>query len=107
MTDGLIDLDTDRAERFGFTSDLYDGYLWKTGSHIIISVISCHHKGRGHLSRLFDRIQGEGFGITVPTPFPHMQAILEAKGFKHSEEWDEDIGCPVDLWRLPAKAGAA
>ena len=80
MKDGLIDLGTPRADELGFTSELFDGYLWKHGNNIIISFIDSKHPGKGNLKRLFDGIEAKGFAIAVPTPSRRMHAICLKRG---------------------------
>lgn len=95
--DGIIELDTDFARELGFTSDLFGGYLWKDGDRILISVIFSKSPGLGNLSTLFDAIEAKGFRVAVPTPFPHMQRILQRKGFAPAVEPDEHFG-EVVVW---------
>jgi len=93
MIDGIINIDTDRGKEFGFTSDKYSGWLWKTGNYIIISFI----ESRGYLLNLFNSILRKGYGIKVPTPFARMQKILELKDFKQTFEYSKDFG-EVEIW---------
>ena len=39
IADGIIRLGTDRGRRFGFVPELFDGYMWKAGDAVYISVI--------------------------------------------------------------------
>ena len=97
MNDGIINLDAPRGNAFGFTSDKFDGYLWKRGNEIWVSFIVSRQEDCGNLSKLFDSILSQGFAIKVPTPFPHMQAILEAKDFHPTVEIKDTVG-PVRVW---------
>ncbi len=96
----LIDLDTPFAKEIGFTSDRFEGWLGKEEGYIYISFIESLQPGRGHLSELFDSIVKQGYGIKVPTPFARMESICKAKGFKKTEEWFKEAGCPVEVWVL-------
>jgi hypothetical protein len=87
-TDGIINLDSKRGKRLGFTSDLFDGYLWKRGRRIIISFIESLDPGKGHLKALFDRIESLGYTIAVPTPSKRMRVICEKRGMVAC--WEED-----------------
>ncbi len=98
MTDYIIDLDTPLANKLGFTSDKFGGYLWKSGKYIVISFIISLQEGQGNLSNLFKTIESKGFGIKVPTPFDRMKAIIIEKGFKKTEEWFDEADCPVEMW---------
>ncbi len=95
--DGMIQLDTPQAVEFGFTSDKFDGYLWKTGERITVSFIWSKHERQGHLSKLFKDIEAKGFVLAIPTPLGKMQSILEHKGFVPHIEEDEMMG-PVEIW---------
>ena len=86
MKDGIIELDTEFAKEIGFTSDKFQGYLWKVGNYIYISVIKSNNRKQGNLTSLFNAIQEKGFGIKVPTPFPLMEAICKKKGFETTIE---------------------
>jgi len=98
LSDHIIDLDTPFANKLGFTSDKFEGYLWKSGNYIVISFIISLQEGQGNLSNLFKTIESKGFGIKVPTPFARMKSILMEKEFKKTEEWFEEAECPVEIW---------
>ena len=80
--DEMIELDSEIAKQFGFTSDKFDGYLWITGKKIFISFIESKQAHKGNLKALFDKIEELGYSIIVPTPFPRMQRICEIRGMK-------------------------
>ena len=82
MKDGIIILDSFRGKELGFTSDKFDGYLWKNNDEITISLIESVNQGKGNLKALFDKITEMGFKICVPTPFPRMEMICEKYGMK-------------------------
>jgi len=90
-TDGIITLDSNRGKRFGFTHDLFDGYLWKRGKRIIISFIESREPGKGHLKALFDRIESLGYTIAVPTPSNRMRMICEKRGMVACREGDYEM----------------
>jgi hypothetical protein len=98
MEDGIIQVDTDRGKQIGFTSDKFepDSYLWKDGERILISIIFSKEEGKGNLSALFAAIEDLGLRVAVPTPFAHMQAILEHKGFVSHME-DSELGA-CEVW---------
>lgn len=95
--DGVIDLDTDDATRIGFTSDKYDGYLWKSGDSIVVSFIIS--RKRGNFRELVRRIHAKGLTVKVPTPLRRMEIILMKNGFEHTVEDDPVMGA-VDVWVL-------
>ena len=93
LADGCIVPSKDAP--FGYSDELYDGWLWKSGDRVFISMIVCKNQGRGDFSRLLAAIEVEGFKVAVPTPSGPMRAILERKGFKPTWE-DTEIGpCEV------------
>ena len=95
IQEGMIPLGSPAANELGFTADLFDGYLWRVGQAVYISFIISLLPGKGNLSRLFNAIEAHELQIAVPTPFPHMQAILERKGFV--PHYDDDC----EVWQKP------
>jgi len=76
----------------------FEGYLWGFEDAVWISLIISKSPGSCNLSKLFKTIWGQGRKVVVPTPFAHMQAILQAKGFLRSF----DNGC--EIWTRAADA---
>ena len=97
MEDGIIELDTDRAALFGFTSDRFDGYLWKEGDYIIVSFIVSLE--RGNFKQLVQAIQDNGYGVKIPTPMGRMQSIVRKAGYRQTEVVDAVSGL-VEIWTL-------
>lgn len=102
LLDGIIQLDSERAKVLGFTSDKYDGYLWKLDNAVMVSFIVS--KQRGNFRELVRRIHALGLTVKVPTPLGRMQEILIKNGYKHTNELDENMGEGVDVWVLPPPA---
>lgn len=100
MKEGIIELDSDFAKEIGFTSDKFQGYLWKVEDYIYISFIKSINREQGNLSSLFSTIQEKGFGIKVPTPFPLMESICKQKGFTKTFEHHKQFNEEVDVWIL-------
>ncbi len=94
---GIVRLDSKQAKLLGFTSDKFEGWLWRKGNNIMISFIVSLKPGRGNLSKLFERIWAQGHLVKVPTPCARMRAILRKKGFKQTQEHD-DILDLVEVW---------
>lgn len=94
MSNKIIEIDTEDAKRFGFTSDKFskDSYLWEKGDMIYISLIFSRHEGKGNLSKLFKTIKEKGYRIIVPTPFPKMERILKRKGARHFIDNQGEMG---------------
>ncbi len=102
--DGIVQLDDDNARRIGFTSDKYDGYLWKLDGSVMVSFIVS--KQRGNFRELVRRIHALGLTVKVPTPLGRMQEILIKNGYQHTNEMDDNTGEGVDVWVLmPSNAG--
>ncbi len=99
MDDGIINTDTDRGRQLGFTSEAYEGYLWKTGNAIIISFIMS--KKKGNFRKLVGRIHALGYSVKVPTPLGRMEDILKRNGYRHTvERFAPDDPSPCDVWCL-------
>lgn len=94
----IISLDSDKGKEIGFTSDLFNGYLWEKGKSIYISVIESRVEGKGHLSKLFQLILEKGYTIKVPTALPRMEAICKRKGFKLKHEYCKEFGESIEVW---------
>ena len=101
IEDGIIELDSPFAKKLGFTSDKFDGWLWKKGKYIYISFIISRKPGKGNLRRLFNRIRKLGYGIKVPTPLGVMRVIVQKYGFRKTVEFfriANGIEEPVEVW---------
>lgn len=94
---GCIMPNSDFAKTIGFTTDKFDGYLWKDSKSIVITVIISLQPGQGHLTQLFRNIQSAGFNIKVPTPLGKMRLILTRYGFEKTEELNHDNDT-VEVW---------
>ena len=97
MKDSIIELDSEFANEIGFTSDIFDGWLWKMENYICISFIVSKQKRQANVTNLFNAILNKGFDIKVPTPTNMMKAILLKKGFIEIEEYNFDRQ-PVEVW---------
>ena len=102
IEDGIIELDSPFAKKLGFTSDKFDGWLWKKGEYIYISFIISKKWKKGNFKRLLRRIEELGFGIKIPTPLGVMQYIVRKYGFKKTtENFDVDgelLHEEVEVW---------
>lgn len=98
IDEGMIAVDSDAGRELGFTSDRFDGWLWKHGGVVVVSFIVSKEPGKGHFSQLLDAIWATGNKAQVPTPLGRMVAILQGKGFKAKTEWDENYQDYVELW---------
>ena len=91
-----IDLDTERAKDFGFTSDRFEGYLWERDGCVMISfVVSLR---RGNFRDLCERILSHGLTVKIPTPLGRMQAIVRNAGYRETREYDRHSGDYVEVW---------
>jgi len=98
MKDGVIHPDSKFGKKIGFTSDKFDGYLWKLGDYIYISFIISKQPNQGNLSKLFNNILNTGHGVKVPTPIGKMEIIVRRKGFIQTYEWDDVFQANVEVW---------
>ena len=90
-----------------FSADEFDGYLWGKRDSVWVSLITSLKPGNGNLSKLFEAILASGRAVKVPTPFAHMQDILERKGFERTEEETRHGPCEVWVKRPSAISEAA
>jgi len=97
-SDGLIQPDSELARRLGFTSDKFEGWLWKHDKYIYISSIISKKPGSGNFRSLVNNILKLGFGVKVPTPSTQMRAILERWGFRRTTEYAEEFNDYVEVW---------
>ncbi len=107
-SDGYILPDTPWGKEFGFTSDKFEGYLWKQGHWIIISQIKSLDPGRGNFKRLVRSIKDFVFDVAVPTPLAQMEAVLTKWGWQqHWVALGFNKGDPrfmsIELWTEPGK----
>lgn len=99
MIDHKIELDSPFAQKIGFTSGKFFGWLWRKGNVIYISFIESKHESQGNFRELIKNINDKGFTIKVPTPFPKMEEICKRLGFIHKIEKDEFFG-QVEIMEL-------
>ena len=90
--DRIVELDSEMGKKLGFTSDLFDGWLWERGEDIYISFIMSNLEGKGNLRKLIDRVLSLHFNVKVPTPSNRMLKILIRGGFKRTVESAEEFG---------------
>lgn len=86
MSDGIINLDTDRGKEIGFIFEKFEpgSYLWKIGERIYISLIVSRIKGS--FQALVKEILRRGWQVAVPTPLGRMQEIVQKNGYKKTLE---------------------
>lgn len=96
MPDGIIELDSERGQAIGFTSDRFDGYLWKTGRYVTVSFIVS--LATGNFRQLAESILAQGFGVKIPTPLGRMQKIVRDAGYVQRDETWEELDERVEMW---------
>lgn len=103
LTDGAI-LPDQAPPTWGFTSRRWKeySYLWKEGGRVLISMIAAEKPGKGNFRTLVRAIEASGFKVSVPTPLPQMQAVLEHCGFKPHMERAPEMGEDVEVWERVA-----
>jgi len=100
MKNGIIELDTPRGRQLGFTSDKYEGYLWKQKNSVIISFIMS--KARGNFRALVQRIHALGYTVEVTTPSARMREIVVKNGYTRKVmPFSKDDPEPCEVWVLP------
>ena len=102
LSDGMIELDSDRGTPIGFTSDRFGGgsYLWKRGGAVIVSFIESLK--RGNFRELVEQIRSQGLAVHVPTPLGRMQHIVRQAGYRQEFPFCEQFGECVEVWILDA-----
>lgn len=98
MNDGIIELDSDRGKQLGFTTDRFDGYLWKVGDSVYVSFIMSRQ--RGNFRSLVNTILSHGWTVKIPTPLGEMNRIVKKNGYVHSLEDFAEVGEKCDVWSL-------
>jgi hypothetical protein len=101
LSKGVIEPDSNAGKEIGFTSDLFEGYLWLDRQYICISFIESKKPRQGNFSQLCKNILRLGYGIKVPTPFQLMECICVVHGFKKTEEWFKEANAFTDVYTLP------
>ncbi|MFA5313473.1 MAG: hypothetical protein WC375_09200 [Methanomassiliicoccales archaeon] len=99
--DGIIELDSPLGKELGFTSDKFDGWLWKRGREISISMIISKEEGKGNFKALCERILAVGFAVLIPTPMGRMEGIVRKADYKmKTRPFDKEAGImePVEVW---------
>lgn len=96
MKDGIIN--PSKNNPFGFTAELFDGYLCKLGDDIFISLIESREPRKGNFRRLCESIMSQGFILKIPTPLGRMQEIVEKNGYTHTLEFSVGMQSDVDVW---------
>lgn len=100
MEDHMIDVDSNEAKAFGLTSDLFDGYLWRKGDQIWVSMIISKEPGQGHFKQVVKNIEDAGYKVVVPCPLGVMPEILKHWGFKPGHVFTGDD--VVEIWTRAA-----
>lgn len=96
----LIELDSIIGETFGFTSDKFDGWLFRKGTSIYCSLIVSKHEGKGNFSALVAKIRSVGYLVKVPVPLARMKAVLIHLGFEKQREYNDDASDFCEVWVL-------
>jgi hypothetical protein len=104
VPDGIVDVDSPLASRWGFCSWAFsrDSYLWVNRSRrrVMVSLLIARQPGRGAFSRMVRCIEADGFRVAVPCPLRQMTAILLRWGFR--PHWEEsELQGVVDVWERP------
>jgi len=96
--DGIIGPDSVLGKWLGFTSDKFDGYLWKQGRRIYISFIISKIENKGNFSKLVKEIISHGFDVAIPPPMGKMELIVRKWKFKKIYEFFPEANCDCEVW---------
>lgn len=80
------------GKSIGFTSELFDGYLWVNEDEIYVSLVTSLKPGEGNFRRLLETLLATGKTIKVPTPPDKMRSILKRYRFVETVERDLVFG---------------
>jgi len=101
IPDGLIQLDSEFAVYYGFTSENYYRESYLVGDsflkQVTIPMLISNHPGEGRFSRSIKKMIKDGIRVSIPTPVPKMQEILTVWGFE--VVWNPDEG--IEYWVYP------
>lgn len=97
--EGYISLDSPFAQKLGFTSDKFGGYLWGKNGAITISLVESLEPGKGNFKRLLDNIEAQGYRIEIPSPSVRMTEIAKKRGLKQHFVYDEEMEHMVEVWK--------
>lgn len=100
LSDGIIELDSERGKSLGFTSERFgDGsYLWARDGAIIVSFIVSNK--RGNFRALADVIRMMRLRVEIPTPLGRMRQIVSQAGYRQTFRFCEEVGESVEIWVL-------
>lgn len=96
--DFMIGLDSDFGKEIGFTSDKFEGWMWRKGEEIYISFIKSIEPNKGNLKSLINKILKRGFTVKVPTPMGLMALLVIKWGFKRTTEFWDETGEDGEVW---------
>ncbi|MBD2492618.1 hypothetical protein [Aulosira sp. FACHB-615] len=77
----IIEVDSEFAIKIGFTSDKFEGWLWRDDKRIMFSFICSKNPKQGNLSTLIKTIEGMGLSVAIPTPLGKMVDYLSRRNF--------------------------
>lgn len=83
---GCIPIDSQFAREIGFTSDKFNGFLWKEDNVIYLSLIESHNEGKGNVRNLILTLQEKGYDIQVLPVNARMVKICKSMQFSQEGE---------------------
>jgi hypothetical protein len=103
VPDGIIQLDSDFATYYGFTSEFFYKETFLLGNssqrQVTIPMLISNFPGEGHFSKGVKKLTQDGIRVFIQTPVPKMQEILSAWGFEIV--WDDKER--VEYWVSPTE----
>lgn len=98
----IIRPDDRHAVKFGFTSDRFDGWLWRDGDTIVLLLVISLQPREGNLKNMVEAILSLGLTVKIPTPMGHMRRYVRTHGFMPTIEENPNFG-RAQVWvKTPA-----
>ena len=102
-----IETGTPAGDQFGFTEELFSGWLEYNSENNIIYLhyIISRKKNEGNVTALIRKWLNEGYCVTVVMPRPIMQHILRKLRFEKSfEMFPDQYAEEVEVWKSTGRS---
>ena len=89
------------GKELGFTSDKFEGYLWRNGNtEIVIPLIESLHPGKGNFTNLAKTLMDRYQVIYIPVVSNKMKSVATKLGFKFAMiKLDDELIPDSCVWR--------
>jgi len=88
---------------FEFTAELFEGYLWKMGNDIYVSLVESLFPKKGNFRKVIELILKSGYNVKICTPIGRMQSIVIKNNYEPIIEESENGKVEVWLKRSRSK----